>query len=67
MRGYHAQKEKSLPGYELGRVNSYIYVPKDMKHEMRRYRSVRTPMWAREFPIGWRDIDNDLLESQIVG
>jgi hypothetical protein len=65
MRGYHSQKEK-LPGYEKGIINSYYYIEKKHKHELRHYVSVRPPMWAREFPVGWRDIDHDLREEQIM-
>jgi hypothetical protein len=66
IRGYHAQKDKFL-GHELGRINSFFYAPKKMKYEMQHYRSIKGPMWAREFPIGWRDIDKDLEESQLPG
>lgn len=59
MRGYHSQMDK-LPGYENGELNSYYYVPVRNKDQMRVYHAIRAPMWAREFPIGWRDIDQDL-------
>ena len=59
MRGYHSQKDK-LPGWEKGEINSYFYVPIDRKLEMRKYTAIKQPMWGREFPIGWRDIDHDL-------
>ena len=65
MRGYHSQKEK-LPGYELGQLNSYYYVPREHKHAMRHYMGVHGPLWAREFPLGWRDLNHDVDESQIV-
>ena len=59
MRGYHSQLEQ-LPGFELGEINSYHYAPLDHKYDMRKYASLKLPMWGREFPIGWRDIDHDL-------
>jgi len=59
MRGYHSQKEK-LPGWDKGAIRSYYYVPLGNKLEMREYWPIKGPMWGREFPIGWRDIDHDL-------
>jgi len=59
MRGYHSQKDK-LPGWEDGIINSYYLAPMDRKPEMREYRSVTSPFWAREFPVSWRDINHDL-------
>lgn len=59
MRGYHSQKDK-LPGWEKGEINSFFYVPTRHKFNMRRYMSIHNPMWSREFPTGWRDIDHDV-------
>jgi hypothetical protein len=59
MRGYHSQKDK-MPGWEKGEINSYFYVPLGSKLEMRMYSGIKNPMWGREFPVGWRDIDHDL-------
>jgi len=64
IRGYHSQKEK-LPGWEEGIINSYSFAPLDSKNEMRKYTSVRIPMWAREFPASWRDLDHDLVPDMI--
>jgi hypothetical protein len=58
MRGYHSQKDRLL-GWEIGQINSYYYLP-EYKYEMRSYMSIKEPMWGREFPVGWRDIDHDL-------
>jgi len=66
MRGYHSQKDK-LPGWEDGIINSYFYVPRALRHHMRKYRSIEGPMWAREFPVGWRDLDHDLPPEAILG
>ena len=66
MRGYHYQLEKK-PGWEEGIMNSYYYIPKQNREAVRHYRPISPPMWAREFPIGWRDLDrgiNDLAELQ---
>lgn len=59
MRGYHSQQAK-LPGWKKGEMESYFYVPLHRKFEMRIYNAIQNPMWGREFPIGWRDIDHDL-------
>jgi hypothetical protein len=56
MRGYHSQLDKA-DGYVTGKINSYFYAPKYMKYAYREYRSISFPMYAREFPVGWRDID----------
>ena len=66
MRGYHSQKDKLLPGWEKGQINSYYYVPMANKHEMRVYTSIKNPMWGREFPVSWRDIDHDLAPEAVV-
>ena len=63
MRGYHSQKDQS-EGYQEGQINSYYYIERKHKHEVRHYVSVLPPMWAREFPVGWRDIDHDILQDK---
>lgn len=65
MRGYHSQKAK-LPGYETGRLRSYYYVEKEHKEEMTNYHPLKPPLWSREFPVGWRDIDHDVDSAQIL-
>ena len=65
MRGYHSQKEK-LPGYERGELNSYFYAEPYHKHAMRKYHSLGHELWAREFPIGWRDIDFDVKPDEMI-
>jgi hypothetical protein len=57
MRGYHSQMDKA-DGYETGKINSYFYAPETMKDAYQEYRSISFPMFAREFPVGWRDIDH---------
>ena len=64
MRAYHAQKDKA-PGYEDGIVRSYFYAERKFKYMMRQYRSMSWPIWAREFPTAWRDIDHDVLENEM--
>ncbi|CAJ1936479.1 unnamed protein product [Cylindrotheca closterium] len=65
VRGYHSQKNK-LPGYEMGAIDSYYYIPKGTKTFMKHYHSIQSPIWAQEFPIGWRDIDHDVDEASII-
>jgi len=65
MRGYHAQKEKAH-GWKQGKLRSYYYVEKKHKNELIHYFPLKGPLWGREFPLGWRDIDHDLHPSQIL-
>ena len=66
MRGYHTQKEHS-EGYLDGNLKSYFYVPKQNRDDMETYRSLTGPLWGREFPTAWRDIDHNVHETHIVG
>lgn len=66
MRGYHTQKEHS-PGYKDGNLQSYFYVPLQQRDDMATYRSLTGPLWGREFPTAWRDIDHNVHETHIVG
>ena len=59
MRGYYSVKAQ-LEGYELGTLPSYYFVPKDKKFQMTKYMPVKLPIYMREFPTSWRDIDNSL-------
>jgi len=61
IRGYHSQKDKA-EGWELGIINSYYYIPMDTKNFMREYCPILPAMWAREFPVGWRDLDQGIGE-----
>jgi len=65
MRGYHSQKSKR-EGYLEGRLNSYFYVPKEIQNDMSVYSSLKGPLWGREFPVSWRDIDHNLDPSQFL-
>mmetsp|Transcript_25928 Transcript_25928/g.36538 ORF Transcript_25928/g.36538 Transcript_25928/m.36538 type:complete len:276 (-) Transcript_25928:89-916(-) len=62
LRGHHYQKHK-LPGYENGTLKGYYYVPQRHIHHMDQYMAISPPMWAREFPVGWRDIDKGIGSS----
>jgi len=59
LRGYHASKRK-LEGHEIGAIQSYYFLPEVKKHVMRKYAPVRLPLWSREFPSAWRDIDKSI-------
>jgi len=61
MRGYHAQKDKAA-GWEKGIMNSWYYVPTHKRDDLVHYYPIHTPMWAREFPAAWRDLDNGISE-----
>jgi hypothetical protein len=61
MRGYYNVKHKG-EGYDDGLIKSYYFVPKDKKDQMRKYRAVKLPIYMREFPVSWRDIDKGIGE-----
>ena len=61
MRGYYDAKHKK-EGSEDGVMKSYYFVPKDKKDQMRKYRAVKLPIYMREFPVSWRDIDKGIGE-----
>lgn len=61
MRGYYIAKHK-LEGYEDGTMESYYFFPDDKKNQMIKYYPVKKPIYMREFPISWRDIDKGIEE-----
>ena len=65
LRGYHSQKQRAQ-GYEMGVIDSYYYIPVDQKYAMRHYISARQPLWGREFPVAWRDIDHNVAPEQLL-
>lgn len=65
MIGYHSLKDR-LPGYEKGEINSYYYAELFRKYAMRKYQSPGHELWAREFPIGWRDLDFDIESHEMI-
>lgn len=62
MRGYYIQKHK-LNGFEDGTMESYYFVPLNLKNLMRTYMPMKKAFFNREFPIAWRDIDRNIIES----
>jgi len=61
MRGYYITKHK-LEGYKEGTMDSYYFVPTDKRNQMKNYHAVKKPIYMREFPISWRDIDKGIEE-----
>ena len=62
MRGYYITKHK-LDGYKDGTMDSYYFTPSERVMEMKtQYIPVRFPIYCREFPTSWRDIDCGIEE-----
>mmetsp|Transcript_4344 Transcript_4344/g.6371 ORF Transcript_4344/g.6371 Transcript_4344/m.6371 type:complete len:621 (-) Transcript_4344:121-1983(-) len=61
MRGYYNAKH-NIDGYKEGVIKSYYFVPEEKKQQMRQYRAVKKPIYMREFPVSWRDIDKGIGE-----
>ena len=59
MRGYYIAKHK-LVGYVDGTMKSWYFTPEERVLQMREYIPVRKPIYCREFPISWRDIDQGI-------
>lgn len=59
MRGYHSQKLKA-DGWEQGILKSWYDIPLHAKPILREYKPIAPAMWAREFPIAWRDLDKGI-------
>jgi hypothetical protein len=63
LRGYHADRQRA-PGYESGIVESYYYAPLSHKYRMRDYWPLFGAIYAREFPVSWRMIDQGIEELE---
>jgi len=61
MRGYYVTKYK-LEGYQDGTMQSYHFRPMKKMEVMRHYGAIEQPLWSREFPIAWRDIDTGIMD-----
>ena len=60
IRGYHSQKDQ-LPGWEAGTLHhSFYYTGKKDKGIYEHYTAVHSPVYAREYPTSWRDIDKGI-------
>jgi len=66
VRGYHSQKDKS-EGWEAGTIpRSYYYTGGNDKTAYDQYIPVHTPIYSREFPASWRDIDKGIHELELA-
>jgi len=61
MRGYYIAKH-GLDGHEEGTMESYYFFPDERQTQMKKYMPVKKPIYMREFPISWRDIDKGIEE-----
>jgi len=61
IRGYYSLRDK-LRGYEKGELKSFYFYPDNQVNAMVKYTPIKQPFWGREFPLGWRDIDEDINE-----
>lgn len=62
MRGYYNSKHM-LKGAEDGTMESYYFTPVDKMNQMIEYKPVKLPIYMREFPVSWRDIDKNVPDS----
>jgi len=60
MRAYHSTKDE-LDGYQNGILPTTYYFLKEFKNSLRSYKKV-DGLYAREFPVSWRDIDQGIEE-----
>ena len=56
LRGYYSVKEKQ-DGYMTGNLPNTYFLPLKYKKETSLYQAVHEPLFARAFPVAWRDID----------
>jgi hypothetical protein len=63
LRGYHSQN--SQRSKQNGAINSYYAAPKGKEGDMRVYKAISKPFYAREYPLAWRGIDAGVAESKL--
>ena len=67
LRGYHSQKiyqqkqDNTNVTQNLGIIPSWFYSPKEKRNIYQNYEPVGNSLFAMEYPIGWRDIDFDVV------
>jgi hypothetical protein len=44
-------------GYMAGVLQNTYFLPSKWKKEFRLYQAVHKPLFGRDFPVAWRDID----------
>lgn len=59
LRGYHADRLKN-PGFAKGIVQSIYYAFPEHRDRMLKYWPVSGAIYAREFPVSWRNIDQGI-------
>jgi hypothetical protein len=65
LRGYYRERDRdSQAGDERGAIASYYASPVAIKKEMMVYRALRKPLWMREFPTAWLDINQDVAPAK---
>ena len=57
--------ENKLHGYEDGVVPSLFYAERRFKYCARQYRPLSWPLWQTEFLVARRDVDHDVLPSDV--
>lgn len=62
LRGYYSLKGK-MDGHEEeeGKIQSYYFSPKEVRHKYRGYFAIHEPLWAYEFPEAWFNLDKDIM------
>ena len=58
LRGYHATRAE-LPGAERGELNSFYFSPEHKINQMRQYMPVKLPLFMRDFPTSWINLEKD--------
>mmetsp|Transcript_38251 Transcript_38251/g.82390 ORF Transcript_38251/g.82390 Transcript_38251/m.82390 type:complete len:921 (-) Transcript_38251:426-3188(-) len=56
LRGYYSVKEMHQ-GHMKGGLRNTYFLPSKYKKEMQLYQAVHEPIYGRDFPVAWRDID----------
>ena len=63
--GYHSQLD-SPDAIRTGALQSYYYAPKTQIRATEKYRALNMPLWPREFPVGWRDLNKGIEDEALV-
>ncbi|KAL9188523.1 hypothetical protein ACHAXT_006901 [Thalassiosira profunda] len=62
LRGYYSVKERH-DGHMTGVLLNSFYFGEEWKREMKLYQAIHKPLFGRDFPVAWRDIDRLELPS----
>ena len=72
LRGYYSERDYGDTTTTTdtddtdGAIQSYYASPVTVKKDMRLYRALRKPLWMREFPTAWRDLNQDVAAVEVV-